>query len=154
MRWGFRQEAERDGELDFVLYFGTTVGRPVRTLVRSLFESFLARRNLTALRYAPVVCSRGHPLHRAVVREHLQSCDETAFCSRCGGRLRLPKTGEPIQLTRQEQTQVEEQRRAAEQRTRFEQVIFQLQTCVKDQGIKTPECFISYACGSHSVAPT
>lgn len=147
---GFRQEAEHDGELDFVLFFGTTVGRPVRTLFQSLFESFLARRNLTTLRYEPVVCSRGHPLNRAVVREHMQSGEETAFCPKCGRKLRLPKTGEPIQLTRQEQAQVDEQRRAAEQRTRFEQAIFHLQTYVKDQGIKAPECFISYAWGTTS----
>lgn len=45
---GFRQDTERDdGELDFVLYFGTNVGRPVRTLFQGLFESFLARRNLS-----------------------------------------------------------------------------------------------------------
>jgi hypothetical protein len=37
---GFRQVAERDGEQDFVLYFGTQVRRPVRTLFQSLFESF------------------------------------------------------------------------------------------------------------------
>jgi hypothetical protein len=94
---GFRQEAERDGELDFVLYFGTMVGRPVRTQFQSLVESFLARRNLAALRYDPVVCSSGHPLNRAVVREHLQLGEATAFCSRCGERLELPKAGEPIQ---------------------------------------------------------
>jgi len=40
---GFKQEAERDGELDFVLCFGANVGLPVRTLFQGLFESFLAR---------------------------------------------------------------------------------------------------------------
>ena len=66
---GFRQDAERDGELDLVLYFGTNVGRPVRTLFQGLFESFLARRNLSVFRYEPVVCSNGHALNRAVVRD-------------------------------------------------------------------------------------
>ena len=56
---GFRQEAERDGELDFVLCFGPKVGLPVRTLFQGLFESFLARRNLTVMRYEPVRCSNG-----------------------------------------------------------------------------------------------
>jgi hypothetical protein len=82
------------------------------------------------------------------MREHLQSGETTAFCSRCGRKLRLPKAGEPIQLTHQEQAEVEEQRQAAEQRTRFEQAIFHLQTYVQDQGIKAPECFISYAWGA------
>ena len=54
---GFRQEAERDGELDFVLCFGPDVGLPVRTLFQGLFESFLARRNLTVVRHEPVRCT-------------------------------------------------------------------------------------------------
>ena len=57
---GFRLEAERAGELDFVLYFGTNTPAPVRTLFQSLFENFLARRNLTVQRYEPVVCWKGH----------------------------------------------------------------------------------------------
>ena len=69
---GFRLEAERDGELDFVLYFGETVGAPFRTLFQSLFESFLARRNLTVRRFEPVVCANGHQINRAVVREQVR----------------------------------------------------------------------------------
>ncbi|HEX5727750.1 MAG TPA: GTP-binding protein, partial [Longimicrobiaceae bacterium] len=144
---GFRQDAERDGELDFVLYFGTKVGRPVRTLFQSLVESFLARRNLTILRFEPVVCPKGHHLNRAVVREQLREGDESAFCSKCGAQVALPAAGEPIQLTRDEQALVDEQRRTAEQRTRFEQAVFQLQGFVKEQGIAVPECFVSYAWG-------
>src|SRR5262249_21679289 len=52
-----------------------------------------------------------------------------------------------IQLTRQEQAQRDEQRYAAEQRSRFEQAIFRLQAYVKEQKLKPPECFISYAWG-------
>jgi small GTP-binding protein len=37
---GFRQEAERDGELDFVLCFGPEVGPPVRTLFRDCSRVF------------------------------------------------------------------------------------------------------------------
>jgi small GTP-binding protein len=144
---GFRQEAERDGELDFVLCFCPRVGQPVRTLFQGLFESFLARRNLTVLRYEPVVCSKGHALNRNVVRELLQHGDESAFCSKCGEKLALPKMAEPIQLTRKVQAEVDAQRRAAEQRTRFEQIIFRVQNYVTEQKIKVRECFISYAWG-------
>jgi hypothetical protein len=144
---GFRQEAERDGELDFVLSFGASVGGPVRTLFQGLFESFLARRNLTVLRYEPVLCSNRHALNRAVVREALQRGEENSFCSRCGEKLTLPKMAEPIQLTREEQTQVDTQRRAAEQRTRFEQAVFRVLAYVTEQKITPPETFISYAWG-------
>ncbi len=51
---GFRLEAEREGELDLVLYFGASVGSPVRTLFHGLFESFLAGRGLTVRRFEPL----------------------------------------------------------------------------------------------------
>jgi small GTP-binding protein len=145
---GFRQEAERDGELDFVLCFGPKVGLSVRTLFQGLFESFLARRNLTVLRYEPVRCSTcNHLLDRSVVRQRLKEGKVFAFCNDCGEKLTLPTMAEPIQLTREEQTQVETDRRAAEQRTRFEQAVFRVRAYVAEQEITPPESFISYAWG-------
>jgi len=144
---GFRQEAERDGELDLVLCFGPKVGQPVRTLFQGLFESFLARRNLTVQRYEPVRCSKNHLLNRAVVREAMQQGEDTAFCSKCGEKMTLPAMAEPIQLTRAVRVEVETQRRAAEQRTRFEQAVFRLHAYIEEQKITPPECFISYAWG-------
>lgn len=147
---GFRQEAERDGELDFVLCFGPEVGPPVRTLFQGLFESFLARRNLTVRRYEPVRCSNakcGHLLDRSVVRARLRDGKTLAFCNDCGERLTLPAMAEPIQLTREVQAEVETQRNAAEQRTRFEQAAFRVRAYVEEQKITPPESFISYAWG-------
>jgi small GTP-binding protein len=147
---GFRQEAERDGELDFVLSFGPKVGLPVRALFQGLFESFLARRNLTVLRYEPVRCTNvecGHLLDRSVVRQRLKDGKAFAFCNDCGAKLTLPTMAEPIQLTREEQAEVETQRRAAEQRTRFEQAVFRVRAYVAEQTITPPETFISYAWG-------
>jgi small GTP-binding protein len=147
---GFRQEAERDGELDFVLCFGPTVGLPVRTLFQGLFESFLARRNLTVIRYEPVRCTNvacGHSMDRSVVRQRLREEKTFAFCNDCGERLTLPRRTEPIQLTQAVQANIELQRRAAEQRTRFEQVVFRVRAYAAEQKIIPPECFISYAWG-------
>jgi small GTP-binding protein len=147
---GFQQEAERDGELDFVLCFGPSVGPPVRTLFQGLFESFLARRNLTVLRLEPVRCGNaacGHLLDRTVARKRMKDGQAFAFCNDCGEKLTLPKMAEPIQLTRGVQAEVETQRRAAEQRTRFEQAVFRLRAYVAEQKITPPESFISYAWG-------
>jgi hypothetical protein len=85
--------------------------------------------------------------NRAVVREALQQGEENAFCSKCGEKLTLPKMTEPIQLTREVQAEVEVQRRAAEQRTRFEQAVFRVRAYVAEQKITPPESFISYAWG-------
>jgi len=147
---GFRQEVERDGELDFVLYFGPKVGPPVRTLFQSLFESFLTRRNLTVIRNEPVRCTNpncGHWLDRSVIRQRGKEGKTFACCNECGEKLTLPKVAEPIQLTRKVQAQVEVQCRAAEQRTRFEQAIYRVQIYVTEQKMEVPECFISYAWG-------
>jgi small GTP-binding protein len=147
---GFWQEAERDGELDFVLCFGPGVGGPVRTLFQGLFESFLARRNLTVIRYEPLRCTNpqcGHLLDRSVVRQRMKEGKTFAFCNDCGEKLILPKMAEPIQLTREVQAEVEAQRRTADQRTYFEQAIFRVQNYVAEQRIWVPECFISYAWG-------
>jgi small GTP-binding protein len=145
---GFKQEAERDGELDFVLCFGPKVGLPVRTLFQGLFESFLARRNLTVLRYEPVRCTKcGHLLDRSVVRQRLKEGKTFAFCNDCGERLALPTMAEPIQLTREARAEVESQRHAAEQRTLFEQAVFRVRAYIAEQRTKPPETFISYAWG-------
>ncbi|HET6979023.1 MAG TPA: TIR domain-containing protein [Pyrinomonadaceae bacterium] len=147
---GFRQEAERDGELDFVLCFGPTVGLPVRTLFQGLFESFLARRNLTVMRYEAVCCSNpkcGQLLERSVVRQRTKQGKTFAFCNECGAELPLPTLAEPIQLTREVQIEVESQQRVAEQRTHFEQAVFRLHAYIAEQEITPPECFISYAWG-------
>lgn len=144
---GFRQEDERPGELDFILYFGTDTPVPVRTLFQSLFENFLARRNLTVRRFEPVVCANGHLLNRAVVREQIAGGADSAFCNRCGAEIALPKADKPIQLTKQQGEAVEANRRAADQRSRFEQVLFRLKSYVTEEKIDPPECFISYAWG-------
>jgi hypothetical protein len=147
---GFRLDTERDGELDFVLYFSPDVGKPVRTLFQSLFESFLARRNLTVIRFEPVQCTNPdcrHALDRSVVRQRMKAGKTFACCNECGEKLSLPMASEPIQLSRKQEAEVEVQRRAAEQRTRFEQAVFRVQAYVVEQRIKPPECFISYAWG-------
>lgn len=144
---GFRLESEQEGELDLVLYYGRNVGTPIRTLFQALFESFLARRNLTILRFDPVVCSQGHRLNRAVLRECAAKDKRFAFCPECGEKLTLPKVDRPIQLTQQQEADVEEQRRGADQRSRFEQAIFRLRSYVEEQKVKAPACFVSYAWG-------
>lgn len=145
---GFRLESEREGELDLVLYFGRNVGAPIRTLFQGLFESFLARRDLMVYRFDPVVCSNGHPLERAVQRKRAAARQPFAFCSDCAEKVSLPKADQPIQLTRQQQADVDEQRRGANQRSRFEQVILRLKAYIRDQDLPRPECFISYAWGN------
>lgn len=144
---GFRLEEERPGELDLVLYFAAATPAPVRKLFQSLFETFLTRRNVTVRRFEPVICRQGHVFNRAVVRQRSSAGADFAFCSECGEKTTLPKTDEPILLTAQQAAGVRADRRAADQRSRFEQVLFRLKTYVVEQRLRLPECFVSYAWG-------
>jgi len=147
---GFKQEAERDGELDFVICFGTKVGSPVRTLFQGLFESFLARRNLTVMRYAPIQCTNTECrrlMDRSIVRLRMRENKTFTFCNDCGEKLALPVMAESIQVESKVQDEVESQRRAAEQRTYFEQAVFRVRAYIAEQKITPPDCFISYARG-------
>jgi hypothetical protein len=116
-------------------------------LFQSLFENFLNRRNLTVHRFEPVACKNGHLLDRVIVRKHSAAGKAFTFCDECGEKTTLPKADQPIQLTREQATDVEKDRRAADERSRFEQVLFRLKTHVTEQKLAVPECFISYAWG-------
>lgn len=145
---GFRHDDELDGEMDIVLYFGANVGQPVRILFQGLVESFLARRNLSVFRYQPVVCGKcENPLDRILARERLRDGKDFAFCPECGEKLALPKADESIQLTRNEQRMVNQQRWFADQRSRFEQALFQLASYVVTRKLARSRCFISHARG-------
>ena len=145
---GFRQETDRGGELDLILYFGADVGQPVRTLFQGLFESFLARRNLTVYRYEPVVCPKCDAvLERAVVRAKSRKGKIMTFCNDCGKKLTLSKLDEPIQLTHEQQTDVQTQRGVADQRSLFEQAVFSVLAHVDEGKIPRLTCFVSYAWG-------
>ena len=145
---GFRLEAEREGELDLVLYFGQDVGESIRRLFQSLFESFLHRRDVTVRRFEAVECSKGHRIHRAVVRERLAAGAFDAFCTACGEQLSLSRADEPIPLSRGQSRDVQAQRLTAGQRSRFEEAVFRLKTYVTQSDRGQPTCFISYAWGN------
>jgi hypothetical protein len=95
-----------------------------------------------------VTCSKGHQLNRAVVREQLADGDETVFCTRCGERLSLPRADVPIQSVRHQSADLDTQRNAADQRSRFEQALFRLKTSRAVGPAMQPTCFISYAWGN------
>ena len=144
---GFRLEADRAGELDFVLFFGTDVTASARMLFQSLFENFLSGRDLSVQRYVPIVCPNGHTLNRAVVRDRIASGHGFAFCSACGEKVSVPSSDRPLQLTRPQVAEVVMDRRAADQRSRFERVLFRLKSYVTETNTTPPTSFISYAWG-------
>ncbi len=148
---GFRQEAERDGELDFVICFSQNAVESVKIIFQGLFESFLSRKNLTVTRHSPVRCSNkscNQLLDRSVVKQRIKDSKYFSFCNECGERISIPSTLEIIQPNREIKAEINTQRRIAEKRTRFEQSLFQVKAYVTEQKISSPRCFISYAWGN------
>lgn len=145
---GFRLEDERAGELDLLLYYGSGTPAEVRKVFQSLFEVFLARRQLEVRRFDPLACEKGHLIHRAVLREHIANGESIVHCSKCGRPVILPKPDQPAPLTRQEAANVAANQRAAEQRTIFEQILFRLKAYTVERQLPVPDCFISYAWGN------
>jgi small GTP-binding protein len=144
---GFRLEAEREGEVDFVLYFGTSVGAPIRTLFQSLFESFLAGGNLEVGRFTPVICANGHQLNRSAVREQVAKRNPSMFCPDCGERATIPSVDAPIALSDDEAADLRDERQEVAQRSRFERALFRLNAYVKQERVAAPSCFVSYPWG-------
>jgi len=144
---GFRLDGQREGELEFVLYFGQDVPCATRTLFQGLFESFLTRRDVTVSRHVPVLCRCGATLERAVVRNVLRQRKTRAFCNDCGQVITLHEATGVSELSLQSRPDVAVQQRVADRRTRFEQTLFQLQTFAQQQGTRSPSCFVSYSWG-------
>jgi small GTP-binding protein len=144
---GFRLESEQEAELNFVLYFGVHVKTSAKSLFTSLFESFLASRDVTVQRYVPIKCSKGHLINRGVIKEQFAFGLSHAHCPRCGERVMLPEQNQTIQLTLEESRTVEYEERAARQRSIFEKAIYLLKSYASQRGVPGPVCFISYAWG-------
>lgn len=152
---GFRQVAEREGEIELVLYYGATVELEDRVLFRSLVEKFLSRRKVDWTRYPPLVCSHcRYRQERTEVVRRTRSGKTSMRCSECGKEIpllpeptaRLLPTGRQRLLDREEAT--------SDQRTRFEVAIAQLNAFLRFRGgggvDGAPTCFISYAWGERS----
>ncbi|HVR11980.1 MAG TPA: TIR domain-containing protein [Thermoanaerobaculia bacterium] len=141
---GFRLAAEREGEIDLVLYYGAGVPEHTRLLFQGLFERILARQQVGATRFAPVVCPRcGYrPAREEAVRQILSG--KPAFCGGCGKKMTLPLATEAIVLSRPVERRLDDEQRRTRQQTAFEKAITWLKRQVGEQA---PTCFISYALG-------
>lgn len=147
---GFRLENEREGELNFVLYFGEKVKPSAKSLFISLFENFLASRDVSVQRYVPIRCTKKHVINRTVIKEQLSGGLFFAHCPRCGEKVDLPEQNQTIQLTVEESRVVAHEERAARQRSVFEEAIYRIKSYASQKGLAAPRCFISYAWGDQT----
>jgi GTPase SAR1 family protein len=144
---GLVLDVERDGELDITLYFGDTTSEQTQALFESLFENFLAGRDLTVSRFRPVLCDNGHEVKRTDIKERLDAGRDEIYCIECGGRIMLDRSGARLHLARTDADELKEEREVAAMRSGFEQKLYRLKTHFSAQKVEIPVCFVSYAWG-------
>lgn len=148
---GFRQIAEREGEIDVILYYSKNVPKHVKLLVQGLIEMFLSSHNVDIEKYQPVVCSDcGYYQERSEVISRTRSGKDFLFCSECGLRIVLPKKSQEIALSRKDSKFLNRENEATKRRTAFETALTWIKAYLRDKEEKTsiPSCFISYAWGN------
>jgi small GTP-binding protein len=150
---GFRQLAEREGAIELVLYYGTKTAESMRLLFQGLFEQFLRGRDVTITRYPPVRCPKcQYQQPRTEVVGRIREGKGFTFCSECGRKITLPKTGEAVALSQRDREQVDQEQTRTRQRVAFEAALVRVKAAVRDRGrsARTPSCFISYAWGDRA----
>jgi small GTP-binding protein len=144
---GFRQVAEREGEIDVVLYYSPSVGSDIRMLFEGLFANFLRGREVTIRVYPAIVCPTcGYRPERSEVVRRINDSKDRLYCGDCGNKIALPAaTGATSPTTGTLITTAE----SARQRTTFEAALARIKAMVRDRRQETsaPTCFISYAWG-------
>jgi len=147
---GFRQVAERNGELELALYYAPQVKPPGRQIFQGLFERFLAGRRVTVTRYPPLTCPEcQYRQERAEVVRRTQEGRGLLFCSNCGRKIALAKKGEAIAPTVELGAEVAREQAMAATRTTFETALVELRSFLNAGGSSAaqPTCFVSYAWG-------
>lgn len=152
---GFRQSTEREGEAEFVLYYGKGVSPHTKLLFRGLFETFLNAGNLDVSVYEPVVCPAcEYRQERSSVVKRMREGKSYIYCDECGNRVPLPTPDARHALAPARSNRLETEERMARRRTEFEALITYVKGMINDRLSQGPpaRCFISYASGDLAVS--
>ncbi|HYX26742.1 MAG TPA: toll/interleukin-1 receptor domain-containing protein, partial [Thermoanaerobaculia bacterium] len=142
---GFRQIADREGEIELVLYFGTRMSGS-RLLFQGLFEQFLSSRDVTVTKYPPIVCPKcRYQQPRSGVIQRVRDRTGFLFCSNCAKKIPLPKGGEKVALSSSERARLEHSISGA--RTAYEEALVAVKGLAQSRKTAAPTCFVSYAWG-------
>ncbi len=142
---GFRQIEEREGEIELILYYGTTTPTYAREMFRGLFEKFLYQRNVEVTRFPPLVCANGHVQERAVVVKRLQESKDFLFCAECGEKITLPDIEEPIAGSTSGASTIHwlaREEALVRLRRKYEQYLARVKSFRRDRA--TPRCYVSH----------
>lgn len=147
----FRLLEEREGELEFALYYGNNVTLSQMAVFQGLFETILEPLDVTVSRHPVLVCPNcQYRQDRSQVIRRARDGRPNLFCDECGQPIALPGAGEPLTLSRAHQGVVRGERLTARRRTDFESALTRLKGFIRYRfgDAPAPTCFISYAWGN------
>ncbi|WP_079049830.1 TIR domain-containing protein [Streptomyces torulosus] len=138
---GFRLFQEREGEIELVLHYSAAVPPYGRRMFQGLFERFLYQREVTVTVFPPVSCADGHRQERSAVMGSLRDGVRVMFCFRCGDRIDLPDTEQPVALGAEDTRLVERDEAAARLRSTYESLLVRVKSFRSDRAV--PRCYLS-----------
>jgi small GTP-binding protein len=138
---GFRLFQEREGEIELVLHYSAAVPPYGRRMFQGLFERFLYQREVTVTVFPPVSCVDGHRQERSAVMGSLRDGVRVMFCFRCGDRIDLPDTEQPVALGAEDTRLVERDEAAARLRSTYESLLVRVKSFRSDRAV--PRCYLS-----------
>lgn len=107
----------------------------------------LSCRDADVRRIRPVKCSKcGTPVDRVVMARRLKQGKSAVGCEECYTPVILPPD-EPLDVKPAQRTVITHETAVAELRTKFEEVIYELQRLAAAEKFVAPTCFVSYAWG-------
>lgn len=147
---GFQQTVSHDGQVDYVLYYGTATPDRARRLFQGLFESFLHGRSIAIQKFGLVLCPscRDRQDRGAVIRRYLKG-GASLHCANCGYSINLTGYTEidAEQWTERRMTTFD--RSLAHLRTEFETALVRVKAYLDppQERPKRISVFMSYAWG-------
>ena len=146
---GFRLIADREGEIELVLYYSDQMPNSGRRKFMELFEEFLYQRDVEIERFPPAYCRNDHLLDRVNVVGRLRSGKDFAFCPECGDRVGLPLIDRPG-LSTGAAPWLKREEAVARLRSTYETMLAHVKSFRRDFAV--PRCYLSFAPQQREVA--
>jgi small GTP-binding protein len=139
---GFRLIEDREGELELVLYYSTSMPDYGRSLFKGLFEKFIYQRDVEITRVPPVYCPNKHRIERATVLKRVRDNKNFAFCDECGEKTFLPELEKPQLLGAKVGRDVQVAEALAHLRSSYETHLTRIKSFRRDR--VAPRCYVSH----------
>ncbi len=139
---GFRLVEDREGEIEFILYYGNSMPVLKRNNFQTLFEQFLYQREVEVTSFPPIICPNGHRQERGTVIKRLREGKDSVFCDECGVKTLLPNLNPQQAIGIEASEWLIREESTARLRSIYETHLVRVKGFRR--GWETPRCYISH----------